>query len=130
MLCAYECYVNDMRLAELVCGSNVVLVELVGGSYMVLVGLVCGSYAVLVELVGGSYVVLVGLVCGSYVVLVELVGGSYVVLVRLVCGSYAVLVELVEEFEASEPSDTRITPSHSTASSDSTTPLSPDHPLS
>ncbi|GKD43030.1 hypothetical protein Tco_1267675 [Tanacetum coccineum] len=34
-----------------------------------------------------------------------------------------------EEFEASEPSDTRITSSHSTASSDSTTPLSPDHPL-
>ncbi|GJT85018.1 hypothetical protein Tco_1066735 [Tanacetum coccineum] len=34
-----------------------------------------------------------------------------------------------EEFEASEPSDTRITSSHSTASSDSTTPLSPGHPL-
>ncbi|GJY79473.1 hypothetical protein Tco_0485274 [Tanacetum coccineum] len=34
-----------------------------------------------------------------------------------------------EEFEASEPSDTRITSSHSTAPSDSTTPLSPDHPL-
>ncbi|GJX56215.1 hypothetical protein Tco_0286112 [Tanacetum coccineum] len=34
-----------------------------------------------------------------------------------------------EEFEASEPSDTRITSSHSTASSDSTTPLSPDHPV-
>ncbi|GJS20487.1 hypothetical protein Tco_0449119 [Tanacetum coccineum] len=30
-----------------------------------------------------------------------------------------------EEFEASEPSDTRITSSHSTAPSDSTTPLSP-----
>ncbi|GKC18463.1 hypothetical protein Tco_1020613 [Tanacetum coccineum] len=34
-----------------------------------------------------------------------------------------------EEFEASKPSDTRITSSHSTASSDSTTPLSPNHPL-
>ncbi|GJW05507.1 hypothetical protein Tco_1564363 [Tanacetum coccineum] len=34
-----------------------------------------------------------------------------------------------EEFEASEPSDTRITSSHSSASSDSTAPLSPDHPL-
>ncbi|GKG05072.1 hypothetical protein Tco_0315459, partial [Tanacetum coccineum] len=34
-----------------------------------------------------------------------------------------------EEFEASEPSDTRITSPHSTAPSDSTTPLSPDHPL-
>ncbi|GKB41238.1 hypothetical protein Tco_0886180, partial [Tanacetum coccineum] len=34
-----------------------------------------------------------------------------------------------EEFEASEPSDTRITSSHSTTPSDSTTPLSPDHPL-
>ncbi|GKC43294.1 hypothetical protein Tco_1061016, partial [Tanacetum coccineum] len=34
-----------------------------------------------------------------------------------------------EEFEAFEPSDTRITSSHSTAPSDSTTPLSPDHPL-
>ncbi|GKC48847.1 hypothetical protein Tco_1071592, partial [Tanacetum coccineum] len=34
-----------------------------------------------------------------------------------------------EEFEASEPSNTRITLSHSTASSNSTTPLSPDHPL-
>ncbi|GJZ54218.1 hypothetical protein Tco_0609103 [Tanacetum coccineum] len=34
-----------------------------------------------------------------------------------------------KEFEASEPSDTRITSSHSTAPSDSTTPLSPDHPL-
>ncbi|GJV34607.1 hypothetical protein Tco_1395007 [Tanacetum coccineum] len=34
-----------------------------------------------------------------------------------------------EEFEVSEPSDTRITPSHSSSSSDSTTPLSPDHPL-
>ncbi|GJT99974.1 hypothetical protein Tco_1110313 [Tanacetum coccineum] len=33
------------------------------------------------------------------------------------------------EFEASEPSDTRITSPHSTAPSDSTTPLSPDHPL-
>ncbi|GKF10138.1 hypothetical protein Tco_0048064, partial [Tanacetum coccineum] len=31
-----------------------------------------------------------------------------------------------EEFEASEPSDTRITSSHSLASSDSTAPLSPD----
>ncbi|GJX79326.1 hypothetical protein Tco_0327475, partial [Tanacetum coccineum] len=30
---------------------------------------------------------------------------------------------------ASEPSDTRITSSHSTAPSDSTTPLSPDHLL-
>ncbi|GKD65756.1 hypothetical protein Tco_1307864 [Tanacetum coccineum] len=34
-----------------------------------------------------------------------------------------------EEFDASEPSDTRITSSYSTAPSDSTTPLSPDHPL-
>nr|GEX23279.1 hypothetical protein [Tanacetum cinerariifolium] len=34
-----------------------------------------------------------------------------------------------EEFEASKPSDTRITSSHSTNPSDSTTPLSPDHPL-
>ncbi|GJY17020.1 hypothetical protein Tco_0387442 [Tanacetum coccineum] len=34
-----------------------------------------------------------------------------------------------EEFEASEPSDTRITSSHSSVSSDSTAPLSPDHPL-
>ncbi|GKC84543.1 hypothetical protein Tco_1140260 [Tanacetum coccineum] len=34
-----------------------------------------------------------------------------------------------EEFEASEPSDTRITSSHSSASSDSTAPLSPDHLL-
>ncbi|GJQ88913.1 hypothetical protein Tco_0000052 [Tanacetum coccineum] len=34
-----------------------------------------------------------------------------------------------EEFEAYEPSDTRITSSHSTAPSDSTTQLSPDHPL-
>ncbi|GJU16774.1 hypothetical protein Tco_1144740 [Tanacetum coccineum] len=34
-----------------------------------------------------------------------------------------------EEFEVSEPSDTRITSSHSSASSDSTAPLSPDHPL-
>ncbi|GJV05696.1 putative reverse transcriptase domain-containing protein [Tanacetum coccineum] len=34
-----------------------------------------------------------------------------------------------EEFEASEPSDTRITSSPSTAPSDSTTPLSLDHPL-
>ncbi|GJT32729.1 ribonuclease H-like domain-containing protein [Tanacetum coccineum] len=34
-----------------------------------------------------------------------------------------------EEFEASEPSDTRIISSHSTTSSDSTTPLSPDPPL-
>ncbi|GJY10024.1 hypothetical protein Tco_0378209 [Tanacetum coccineum] len=33
------------------------------------------------------------------------------------------------EFEVSEPSDTRITSSHSSASSDSTAPLSPDHPL-
>nr|GEU54360.1 hypothetical protein [Tanacetum cinerariifolium] len=33
------------------------------------------------------------------------------------------------EFEVSEPSNTRITSSHSSASSDSTTPLSPDHPL-
>ncbi|GKB33828.1 hypothetical protein Tco_0873229 [Tanacetum coccineum] len=35
-----------------------------------------------------------------------------------------------EEFEDSKPSDTRITSSHSTAPSDSTTPLSLDHPLS
>ncbi|GJU91733.1 hypothetical protein Tco_1304156 [Tanacetum coccineum] len=34
-----------------------------------------------------------------------------------------------EEFEASEPSNTRITSSHYTAPSDSTTPLSPDHLL-
>nr|GFA33906.1 hypothetical protein [Tanacetum cinerariifolium] len=34
-----------------------------------------------------------------------------------------------KEFEASEPSDTMITSSYSTASSDSTTQLSPDHPL-
>ncbi|GJV22332.1 hypothetical protein Tco_1371352 [Tanacetum coccineum] len=34
-----------------------------------------------------------------------------------------------EEFETSEPSDSRITSSYSTAPSDSTTPLSPDHPL-
>ncbi|GJZ30482.1 hypothetical protein Tco_0575529 [Tanacetum coccineum] len=34
-----------------------------------------------------------------------------------------------EEFEVSEPSDTRITSSHSSASSDSTAPLSSDHPL-
>ncbi|GJV09631.1 hypothetical protein Tco_1351172 [Tanacetum coccineum] len=34
-----------------------------------------------------------------------------------------------EEFEVSEPSNTRITSSHSLASSDSTVPLSPDHPL-
>ncbi|GJY15535.1 hypothetical protein Tco_0385957 [Tanacetum coccineum] len=34
-----------------------------------------------------------------------------------------------EEFEASEPSDTRTVSSHSLVSSDSTTPLSPDHPL-
>ncbi|GJR98319.1 furry homolog-like protein, partial [Tanacetum coccineum] len=34
-----------------------------------------------------------------------------------------------EEFEASELSDTRITSSHSTTLSDSTTLLSPDHPL-
>ncbi|GKA04719.1 hypothetical protein Tco_0683839 [Tanacetum coccineum] len=34
-----------------------------------------------------------------------------------------------EEFKASEPSDTRIISSHSTTSSDSTTPLSPDPPL-
>nr|GFD09195.1 hypothetical protein [Tanacetum cinerariifolium] len=34
-----------------------------------------------------------------------------------------------KEFEAFEPSDTRITTSHSIASSDSTTPLFPDHPL-
>ncbi|GJY58490.1 hypothetical protein Tco_0458382 [Tanacetum coccineum] len=34
-----------------------------------------------------------------------------------------------EEFKASNPSDTRITSSHSSASSDSTAPLSPDHPL-
>nr|GEW25638.1 hypothetical protein [Tanacetum cinerariifolium] len=34
-----------------------------------------------------------------------------------------------EEFEASEPSNTRTTSSHSLASSISTAPLSPDHPL-
>ncbi|GJZ09073.1 hypothetical protein Tco_0543356 [Tanacetum coccineum] len=34
-----------------------------------------------------------------------------------------------EEFEAVEPSGTRIVSSHSSASSNSTTPLSPDHPL-
>nr|GEZ33668.1 retrovirus-related Pol polyprotein LINE-1 [Tanacetum cinerariifolium] len=34
-----------------------------------------------------------------------------------------------KEFEASEPSDNRITTPHSTAPSDSTTLLSPDHPL-
>ncbi|GKF50586.1 hypothetical protein Tco_0147053, partial [Tanacetum coccineum] len=34
-----------------------------------------------------------------------------------------------EEFEAVEPSGTRNDSSHSSASSDSTTPLSPDHPL-
>ncbi|GJT84095.1 hypothetical protein Tco_1058437 [Tanacetum coccineum] len=34
-----------------------------------------------------------------------------------------------EEFEASKPSDTRITSSHSTTLSNSTTSLSPDHPL-
>nr|GEX49579.1 hypothetical protein [Tanacetum cinerariifolium] len=34
-----------------------------------------------------------------------------------------------EEFEASKPSDTRITSTHSIAPLDSTTPLSPDHPL-
>ncbi|GJT10878.1 hypothetical protein Tco_0857920 [Tanacetum coccineum] len=34
-----------------------------------------------------------------------------------------------EEFEVLEPSDTRITSSHSSASSDSTAPLSYDHPL-
>ncbi|GKD67190.1 hypothetical protein Tco_1309298, partial [Tanacetum coccineum] len=34
-----------------------------------------------------------------------------------------------EEFEASNPSDTRITSSYSSASSDSIAPLSPDHPL-
>ncbi|GKC13928.1 hypothetical protein Tco_1010710, partial [Tanacetum coccineum] len=34
-----------------------------------------------------------------------------------------------EEFEASEPSGTRIISSYTLASSDSTTPLSPDHPL-
>ncbi|GKE24377.1 hypothetical protein Tco_1435889 [Tanacetum coccineum] len=34
-----------------------------------------------------------------------------------------------EEFETSEPSNTRITTSHSTASSDSTTPLFHDHPF-
>ncbi|GJU14828.1 hypothetical protein Tco_1142794, partial [Tanacetum coccineum] len=34
-----------------------------------------------------------------------------------------------EEFEAVEPSCTRNDSSHSSASSDSTTPLSPDHPL-
>ncbi|GJS27199.1 hypothetical protein Tco_0487819 [Tanacetum coccineum] len=34
-----------------------------------------------------------------------------------------------EEFEASKPPNTRITSPHSTSPSDSTTPLSPDHPL-
>ncbi|GKD08021.1 hypothetical protein Tco_1187706, partial [Tanacetum coccineum] len=34
-----------------------------------------------------------------------------------------------EEFEASKPSNTRTTLLHSSSSSDSTTPLSPDHPL-
>ncbi|GJS78406.1 hypothetical protein Tco_0728287 [Tanacetum coccineum] len=34
-----------------------------------------------------------------------------------------------EEFEALEPSNTRTTSPHSSASSDSTAPLSPDHPL-
>nr|GEY44370.1 hypothetical protein [Tanacetum cinerariifolium] len=34
-----------------------------------------------------------------------------------------------EEFEVSKPLDTRITPTHSSASSDSTTLMSPDHPL-
>ncbi|GJS60857.1 hypothetical protein Tco_0655641 [Tanacetum coccineum] len=34
-----------------------------------------------------------------------------------------------EEFEASEPSGTRTVSSHSPVSSDSTAPLSPDHPL-
>ncbi|GJX47127.1 hypothetical protein Tco_0272317 [Tanacetum coccineum] len=34
-----------------------------------------------------------------------------------------------EEFEASKPSSTRTVSSHSPVSSDSTTPLSPDHPL-
>ncbi|GJR69374.1 hypothetical protein Tco_0015439 [Tanacetum coccineum] len=34
-----------------------------------------------------------------------------------------------EEFDASKPSNTRITSSHSSASSDSTAPLLPDHPL-
>nr|GEX78482.1 hypothetical protein [Tanacetum cinerariifolium] len=34
-----------------------------------------------------------------------------------------------EEFEASKPLDTRTTSSHSSASSNSTAPLSPDHPL-
>ncbi|GJZ89864.1 hypothetical protein Tco_0661791, partial [Tanacetum coccineum] len=34
-----------------------------------------------------------------------------------------------EEFEAFEPSNTRITSSHSSASSDSSAPLAPDHPL-
>ncbi|GJR07597.1 hypothetical protein Tco_0790249 [Tanacetum coccineum] len=34
-----------------------------------------------------------------------------------------------KEFKASKPSDTRTTSSHSSASSDSTAPLSPDHPL-
>ncbi|GJY55445.1 hypothetical protein Tco_0454560 [Tanacetum coccineum] len=34
-----------------------------------------------------------------------------------------------KEFEASKPSDTRITSSHSLASSDSIAPLSPNHPL-
>nr|GEX56950.1 hypothetical protein [Tanacetum cinerariifolium] len=35
----------------------------------------------------------------------------------------------IENFKASEPSDTRITSSYSSVSSDSTAPLSPDHPL-
>ncbi|GKF89598.1 hypothetical protein Tco_0263561, partial [Tanacetum coccineum] len=36
---------------------------------------------------------------------------------------------MCEEFEASEPSSTRIVSSHSLVSLDSTAPLSPDHPL-
>ncbi|GKD57854.1 hypothetical protein Tco_1291241 [Tanacetum coccineum] len=36
---------------------------------------------------------------------------------------------MCEEFEASEPSSTRTVSSHSLVSSDSTAPLSPDHPL-
>ncbi|GJX35275.1 RNA-directed DNA polymerase, eukaryota [Tanacetum coccineum] len=42
---------------------------------------------------------------------------------------YVAVRQAYEEFEASEPSGTRIISSYSSASSDSTAPLSPDHPL-
>ncbi|GKC29412.1 hypothetical protein Tco_1036706, partial [Tanacetum coccineum] len=42
---------------------------------------------------------------------------------------YVASTPVGEEFKASEPSGTRTVSSHSSASSDSTTPLSPDHPL-